>query len=355
MKTGKSLMELAAEIDRQSKVKKDYQLDTRMLQMQPQEAGLVLAMQDSGIVPLTVNDIAHRQIGTHLGIPAKYYDKMRGDAPELLAHNVNAWFQQEPSTRKLRTLDGTARAFLSDRYRRLDNLEVLEAALPIIQEMPGIRVESCEITERRMYIKVVNPRLETEVVPGDIVQAGLIISNSETGNGSVSVSPLVYRLVCSNGMVVNDAATRKYHIGRGNEIGENYEVYSNATLEADDRAFAMKIQDTVRAAVDIAKFEKVVDRMREARGIRIVRGTDIPAIVELTAREFSMTKEESSGILQHLIEGGDLSLYGLSNAVTRQSQDVESYDRATDLETAGYSILTMNPRLWTRINNEAAV
>ncbi len=31
---------------------------------------------------------------------------------------------------------------------------------------------------------------------------------------------------------------------------------------------------------------------------------------------------------QYLIEGGDLSQYGLSNAVTRASQDVASYDRA---------------------------
>ena len=68
--------------------------------------------------------------------------------------------------------------------------------------------ESCQLTDSRMYIKVVNTRLEAEVVPGDIVQSGIIISNSEVGLGSVSIQPLVYRLVCSNGMVVNDAQTR---------------------------------------------------------------------------------------------------------------------------------------------------
>jgi len=49
-----------------------------------------------------------------------------------------------------------------------------------------------------------------------------------------------------------------------------------------------------------------------------------------------------------------LSLYGLSNAVTRHSQDIESYDRATDLEVIGYNILAMDPRKWTRINQMAA-
>ena len=37
-----------------------------------------------------------------------------------------------------------------------------------------------------MYLKVVNPRLQDEVRPGDVVQAGVSISNSETGRGAVS-------------------------------------------------------------------------------------------------------------------------------------------------------------------------
>lgn len=45
---------------------------------------------------------------------------------------------------------------------------------------------------------------------------------------------------------------------------------------------------------------------------------------------------------------------GLANAVTRYSQDVPSYDRATDLEVIGYNILTMPQRQWKRINQMAA-
>ena len=46
--------------------------------------------------------------------------------------------------------------------------------------------------------------------------------------------------------------------------------------------------------------------------------------------------------------------YGLANAVTRQAQDVESYDRSTDMEATGYSLLTISPALWRQINREAA-
>lgn len=308
---------------------------------------------DYAVEPLEVNAIAHRQIGTHLKIPAAYYDKMLEEYPELLAQNVNAWFQREPAVRMVRTIDGTARAFLSNRYRRIDNLDIAGIVLPVLQEMEGMHFESCQLTDSRMYIKVVNTRLEAEVVPGDIVQSGIIISNSEVGLGSVSIQPLVYRLVCSNGMVVNDAQTRRNHVGRVNEASENYQLYSEKTLEADDKAFAMKIQDTVRAVVDEVRFTRVVNMMREAKDAPMNTAA-VPDIVKLVSKDFHITDDESSGVLQRLIEGNDLTLYGLSNAVTRHSQDVKDYDRATALEGIGYNILSMPARQWSRINQMAA-
>lgn len=356
MKSGISLVEMAQEIQRQNDLKADYMLDTRSLRLEPFGGGLYLnAYDQSGdyaVEPLEVNAIAHRQIGTHLKIPAAYYDKML-EYPELLAQNVNAWFQREPAVRMVRTIDGTARAFLSNRYRRIDNLDIAGIVLPVLQEMEGMHFESCQLTDSRMYIKVVNTRLEAEVVPGDIVQSGIIISNSEVGLGSVSIQPLVYRLVCSNGMVVNDAQTRRNHVGRVNEASENYQLYSEKTLEADDKAFAMKIQDTVRAVVDEVRFTRVVNMMREAKDAPMNTAA-VPGIVKLVSKDFHITDDESSGVLQRLIEGNDLTLYGLSNAVTRHSQDVKDYDRATALEGIGYNILSMPARQWSRINQMAA-
>lgn len=356
MKEGLTLAQMAAEITRQSSLKEDYLVDTRSLQLEPCGSELFLHMEGNGmesVEPLEINQIAHRQIGTHLKIPASYYDRLLTSYPELLAENVNAWFGREPSKRMLRTMGGVARAFLSNRYRRIDNFEIAKVVLPIIGEMQGARFESCQITESKMYLKVVNTRLEAEVVPGDIVQAGVIISNSEVGHGSVCIQPLVYRLVCSNGMIVNDAQTRKNHVGRVNNSEENVRLYSEKTLAAEDHAFILKIQDTVKAAVDEARFSQVIGLMREARQAKM-NTEDVPGIIKLASKEFSISEDEGTGILQHLIEGNDLTLYGLSNAVTRHSQDVSSYDRATELESIGYNILTMPARQWNQINQIAA-
>ena len=346
MKTGRTLQDMALELDRQSAAKRDYIVNTGRMGMTDEAEYFTLSPEEGDPINFGMTGLFERQLGSSLGIPAKYYDKMRTEHPELLSFNVNAWFDKTPSKHTIRTLDGRARAFLSDRYRRIDNYDIAKAALPVIGEMPDARVESCEVTENRMYLKVVNPRLTAEVTKGDIVQAGIVISNSEVGLGSVSVMPLVYRLVCLNGMIVNDLGKRKYHIGRENE--EAWEFYSDDTLQADDAAFMLKLTDIIRTAVDEARFATVVDKLREATCARITG--HVPDVVELTARQFGLNKDEETDILQHLIAGGDLSLYGLSGAVTRVSQDIADYDRATALEGVGWSIATMPREVWQAVN-----
>lgn len=172
--------------------------------------------------------------------------------------------------------------------------------------------------------------------------------------GSVSVKPLIYRLVCTNGMVA-DVGVGKRHVGRINEsVDGDFGIFRDETIEADDRAFLMKIEDTVRAAVDETRFNALVQKLRDAKEAPILPAA-APKVVELAAKEFNIRQNESEGILGHLIAGGDLSLYGLANAVTRHAQDVQSYDRSTELEATGYKIITMQPSLLKRWNEEVSI
>lgn len=356
MKPGKTLQQFALELDRQNNNKRDYLLDSRNLVMDADFNGAMLTMHNevnNTNTILGMNEIAHSQIAQALGIPQRYYDRMRTDNPALLAENVNTWFMQEPKVRMVRTLDGTARAFLSDRYRRIDNYDIAGNVLPILSDL-NVTFESSEITDSRMYIKVVNERLTKEVKPGDYVQSGIIITNSEVGMGTVTIQPLLYRLVCTNGMVVNDVktGTRRRHIGKGNLADEDYVLYADDTLLADDRALMLKIRDTIKASLDEVHFTNLIDNMRTAAETKITTN-NIPKMVELAAPEFGFSKKESEGILDHLIREGDLTLYGFSNAVTRYAQDVESYDRSTELESIGYDVLTMPARTWKNLQEVA--
>lgn len=346
MKTGCTLTDLRTEVRRQQEQSRDFLVDTDIMSMFVNDNETGFAIDTVGGYGIT--EIAHQQIGEFLDIPAKYYEKMRTLSPQLLADNVNHWLRspREPSRKMIRTLDGNVRAFLSQRYRRIDNAMIADTVLPIIEQMDGASVESCEITDRKMYLKVVNPRLTAEIRKGDIVQAGIVISNSEVGLGSVNVSPLIYRLVCSNGMIAQDSRVRKYHVGRMNEADYDMGIFRDDTVEADDRAFLMKVRDAVMAAVEEAVFSRVVSQMREATEARIDNGSIVPKVIELTAKDYSITQYESEGVLGRLIESGDLTLYGVANAITRYAQDVNSYDRSTELENIGYKVMTMPKKKW---------
>lgn len=344
MKQGKTLVELATEIERQAQNKQDYVVKSQVLRMHSASEGVSrLTLGDEVYGEYVVNDLAHKQIGQHIGIPATYYAKLRTEFPILLDSNVNTLLlaSSETERRMVRTIDGTARAFLSDRYRRLDNFDLLEAVLPTLMETPGLEIASCDVTEQKLYLKVTTARIQAEVKPGDVVQAGLLVSNSEVGLGAVSVQPYSVRLVCLNGAVHNDFGTRRNHVGRlvADTGDEAYRLFAEETLMADDKAFYLKVRDIVRGALSETVFRRIVGQMREAAGARL-DGDPVQA-VEVLSKKHALNGDEQKGILRHLIEGADLSLWGMSNAITRQSQDVESYDRATELEALGGSIITL--------------
>lgn len=80
MKQGRTLQELAIEIDRQARTKKDFLVDTTAMSVIPHEEGI--RFQAEGMsADFGINDIAHSQIGQHLEIPARYYERMRTESP----------------------------------------------------------------------------------------------------------------------------------------------------------------------------------------------------------------------------------------------------------------------------------
>ncbi len=347
MKTGRTLTELAIELDRQAKAKKDYVADTRKLHMEPEDNGGVILQGVNGGMKL--RPIAHGQMAASLGIPKTYYDRMLAEQPDLLATNVNRWLDRQPAKKLIRCLDNEIRAVLSDSYRPLDNLDLAEAILPKLMELEA-EVVSGEVTENRFYVKAITHRIQGEPKKGDIIKAGVVISNSEVGQGSLHVQALDYRLVCLNGMI-RESAIRKAHLGRGargqDAIEDAREYFRTETRIADDRAFFLKVQDAVAAMFDAVRFEKRIDQYREA-STRMIEAP-VETVVEVTAARFGLNDGERSSVLQHFIRGGDMSNWGLSNAITRASQDVDSYDRATDLEALGGKVIELSATDWKAI------
>lgn len=349
---------LSRELERQLNTKRDLRADTRLVSFStdgfsdagddPHPPAVLNIDLTGGAESFGLTRHAHSQVASHLGIHQKLYDRLLTDHPGLFEHLTNGLFQREPAKRFVRILDGNVRAFLSDRYRRRDNYDLLsEAVVPALRDFPGeIVFRACELTETRMYVKVSLPQFEREVTPrvGDVINGGVIIKNSEVGAGALGVYPYTVVLDCTNGMVHTEYGRRSVHTGRrtGGDDVEAYEFYTDETLALDDAAYFAKTRDLIRGILNETVFDAIVADMRELAGIRLDSAPD--KTVELLTERHRFTEGESSQMLSALIDGGDLSAWGFVNAITRTARDHGDADRRVELETLAGKLTT--DRAW---------
>lgn len=369
MRIGRDIRDLAAEVYRQAESKHDYLASTKDMKVvvekpvgtEIDKVKLQLGGQSGEL--LDIGDTAHDQIATQADIPTKYYRRMLVEKPELLARNVNTWFEAKPETRMLRTLDGKARALLSDKYRPLDNFELLEAALPALKS-GSLEVVSAEVTERRLYLKAVDRAIQRHIpsgfrmgdgshqffkVPTGEVIPAIQIGNSEIGYGALSVTGGWLDSGCTNlAWSFKERGLRKTHVGARLDIGDElYKLLTDEAREATDRAVWLQFRDAVKNAISVEGFEALVETLKAAAGEKIEE--DVVKVVEVTARRFSLNDGQRNSVLKHLIEGGDLSRFGLANAVTSMANEVEDYDRASELEALGGKIIELPKSQWKQI------
>lgn len=376
MRTGRSLQEIAAELERQVTNRKDYVAPQGLIKASvAQTATLVPADAKptdivldglNGGTSLVLKPLAHEQLADHLGVPRKYYQRMRDEQPELLAANINTWLAADPQNqRMIRTLDGQVRAVLSPKFRPLDNFELANAVLPTLLQT-GVQITSCELTETRMYIKGILPSLSDELPEGMTwghghqmvgrdgrLVAAIVISNSDVGAGTLRVEPSVFTTWCTNLAVMEQAAMRKYHVGRAWESDADFAVMKDDTRAADDRAFWLKVRDVTAAAFAEDTFRAAIAQIRDAAKREIV-STDLPTVVDVTVKRLALPENTKGSILTHLARGGDLTAWGLSSAITATANDYHTYEGATDLERAGGRVLALQGGDWDVIAKAAA-
>lgn len=357
MKKGKSLTELAQTLESMQATAKDFIVPTEKLTMSEDTK---LSFVNGADHSFELNNLAHSQVATYTEIPKNYYDKLRVERPDLLSKNVNHGLAKQaeilkrsgkPETRMIRTNGNNMRALLSSSYRRLDSYDLLNAVLPTMIES-GLKVDSSELTESRLYIKALSPKLQGEIKKGDAVQYGLLVSNSDVGSGALRVEPLIYRLVCLNGMITS-AAFRTTHLQSSQASREVQELFTDKTKEISDAAFWMQVNDVVRSSLSAEMFEREINRLRNASEQKITN-FDLPEVVELSMRQVGVTGESTKqNMIAYLANGADgagLTKYGLANAFTyaAQSDDV-NYDQSIELERAGSNIIDLNVNQWRKV------
>lgn len=281
---------------------------------------------------LTLTDHAERQLSERLGIPHRYYLKMKEEKMWLLDENVNGWTRAKEKNIFIRGMGDRIRAFLSDRYRVIDNEDVLMCAM---NELQGkAEAQECDLSDTSMNVKFRCGELKDFVKDrGDEIIGGLLLSNSEVGAGAVNVKPRIFRVQCSNGMVIEQLKTRQIHLGfRGGS-------------EEDDNVY-LSIRNSIRDLFD--RFGEVVRSLKDSTEITL---DDSQRAIENVVKEYNLSDERKNNILMAFGAEPDETQYGLANAITRAGQKEESYENELDFEKLGGEVAMMETSRFKRLVN----
>jgi len=355
----------------QSARKQDYITPTDQLQvstaMGPDEINRTsVVLEASGGAPtqvLRANPVAFDQLATKAGIDVRTARRLQSDYPDVLDHALNRIHGQEPRNAMLRTFDngdnrGELRAVVSDKFKTFDNPDLLESVLPVLIESDADwQIVNAQITDKRLYARFKSLAITGEgSAVGDLMAQGVVVGNSETGHGSVSVAQLVWTLACLNGMQTANK-NRTAHLTSSRSDGDTWAMLTDESKRLDNAALSSKLRDITAAYASREMFEAVLEQFRNAAADVVVNGMAAaqPAVEALGA-VLRLSKVETSSVLDGLMRtiqqpgyvGEPLSRATMVNAVTAAAHGADA-DSVSDWQVLGGKVLDLPANQWAAV------
>lgn len=337
-------------------------------------------------------------VASKLGIPTAYLRRTRDERVDLYDANVNGWLhghddgcnptvpgdgrsfllrlyrgQAAPFSEPV---EGVARAFLSDGYKIIDNLDVLTAALDGVRASGAeTAVDSCDLTERKMRVRLVAPGIQAlapvllngyrspfdhgqtragahRPAPWDtdagrahgwlapseqpVVFAGVEIANSETGGGAYTITPRLVVKVCRNGLTISVDALRSVHLGARQD--EGVVRWSAETQEQNLALVRSMARDAMVTFLDVDYVAAKVAEIEEKAGRPV---GDAEKTVKTVTQRLRFTEAQQADVLAHFIVGGQMTAAGVVNAITSAAQGLDDADEAARMEEAALRALDL--------------
>jgi hypothetical protein len=353
MQRMENIEQLLARVVAEDRRKHDVIADTRKMSVEIEANDDVVLTLDSedGLSEFSLTDHALGQVSTDLGIPKRYFDRMKVDAPDLFRSNIHHWLYNEPKARMIRGYTNeadmmTGRAWMSDKFRRLDHIEIARTLLPEFDNLgTAVEFHQAAVTDTRLYIRALFPAIERDVKKvGDTVRWGVEIKNSEIGSGSLTISGFMLVLQCTNGMTATKALNAR-HVGKREDEG----VLSNEALAADDVAFWLAARDTLRHTCSEAAFADICDRLDGLSEIQVVSPVTATKVL---GNDLGITEEEQEAVMLSLAadpNGIGRGQWGMLNAITAVAQTVENFDRQAELEGIGWKVANLTDNQWSKV------
>jgi hypothetical protein len=274
------------------------------------------------------------------------------DRLQLFCNNVNEWINEDTmkNRRLVRIAGGKVISMhLGPDYLCINNDKVVDKVQDKLNDnfaQQGIdfEIKDAQITDSHLYVKVTSSALKAEVIRhggkgkvGDVVEGGIVIQNSEVGDGSFYVWHYLNVLKCTNGMIrtVSGQGIKRIHRGKEQKLGfYNYNINAVSVNELMSR-----LGDIINEMFKPELFRDWVAQINSTSDIPLPE----PAIaVENFLTDNNFRDSLKDIILAQLEKENANNLWGLAMAVTRIAHDtnvVKDYEEQIAMERASSQIL----------------
>lgn len=365
------ISEIFAELERQAANFKDYIVATKSMTLEADDqCGIVLKFAiGKRSFKLPMNRRAWLQLAQWLGIPTNslFYKRLRWGSTEISKRTsergsarfwptwvrmVNDHFKIIATKKLVRTLanrdnEWYVRALLSDRYRIIPNDQLFMSVADKIKAI-GAEFWDARLSEDTFYVYAVAPGISAQIRTdrpfdfnkrwigdaGDVVNAAIMLRNSETGQGGCEVCPAIVTRVTGAYFVRQNALSVR-HVGTKHAMDA---LLSPETIKKKNSLVYDEVRDYCERTFDEDEFQKFVDRINTATQDEI---QDSVQAAEAVRCVYELSDARKNSIVNWLIESGDKSRYGLACAVAREAHDNEHLgaDEAVALEQVSTDIL----------------
>ena len=295
----------------------DRIVDTRAFKFRPTDTGIVIDLDGE---EMGVHEHAINQTSTRTGLVGQQTVRkllQTGEpwAREVVADMFNKVYENIGRSRLLvRAVNGEVRGVLSDRYRRMDSGPIFEQFIKAAQRFGGIPTHA-RTMDTKVALTMSLPNI-LEPLPNEVMMFGATLSNSDYGDGALSLKFALLRVWCTN-LCTREESMRQVHLGR--RLADDVQ-YSERTYKLDTDTMASAVNDMVGNHFLPEKVEQNMQMIRDAAE----ENEDIGKVFATLQRGQKLTKAEKKEIVD-LYNSPDVELLPPGNNKWRASNAISLF------------------------------
>lgn len=260
------------------------------------------------------------------------YDEQDADLMARLGNNALRRIDPDKEFRIRTYTDGTARAFVTDKYAPIDNRWYLET---LREFLPEGRFSHWRGDEDTIYGNILLPDSIMDYGQDDDTDYGGMVSvgNCEIGKRRITQTPSLFRAICMNGCIWGQTKGKdisKVHRGK-------IDLDNLKTLIAENIEYQLSIlPDGIR---------KFLDTRTQSLNDANVKG-----VIAAVANDYKLTKKQATETLEQYLahETHEQNMFGVINAITRAGQVFDN-DSWVRLDEVGGMLMDTSASRWTNI------